>query len=85
MALVTFSDHTTLLSPPTHDLDSVLAALDRAHTGPQGTALADAVACAIGVAKTIAGPPGVRRPPATIAWWRHASSPFAPADRRLIA
>jgi Ca-activated chloride channel family protein len=66
MALVTFSDHTTLLSSPTHDLDGVLAALDRAHTGPQGTALADAVARAVGVAKTIAGPPGARRPPATI-------------------
>jgi len=66
MSLVTFSDHTTLLSPPTHDLDSVLAGLDRAHTGPQGTALADAVARAVSVAKTIAGPPGAKRPPATI-------------------
>ena len=44
----------------------MLAALDRARTGPQGTALADAVARAVGVAKTIAGPPGARRPPATI-------------------
>jgi Ca-activated chloride channel family protein len=66
MSLITFSDHTTLLSPPTHDLDSVRAALDRAHTGPQGTALSDAVARAVGVAKTIAGPPGARRPPASI-------------------
>jgi Ca-activated chloride channel family protein len=66
MSLITFSDHTTLLSPPTHDLDSVRAALARAHTGPQGTALADAVARAVGVAKTIAGPPGPGRPPASI-------------------
>jgi len=66
MSLITFSDHSTLLAPPTHDVGSVLAALDRAHTGPQGTALADAVARAVGVAKTVASKPGVRRPPATI-------------------
>jgi Ca-activated chloride channel family protein len=66
MSLITFSDHTTLLAPPTHDLTSVLAGLDRAHTGPQGTALADAVARAVGVAKTVAVAPGARRPPATI-------------------
>ena len=66
MSLITFSDHTTLLAPPTHDIPSVLASLDRAHTGPQGTALADAVARAVGVAKTVAVKPGARRPPATI-------------------
>ena len=36
MALITFSDHTTLAATPTHDLTLVRAAIDRARTGPAG-------------------------------------------------
>jgi Ca-activated chloride channel family protein len=66
VALITFSDHSELVAPPTHDLDLVRAALSRAHTGPQGTALADAVARAVLVARSVQRPAGARRPPAVI-------------------
>jgi Ca-activated chloride channel family protein len=66
MSVITFSDHTTLAVPPTHDLTRVRAALDRARTGPQGTALADAVSRAVAVAKGVAVKPGSKRPPAVI-------------------
>jgi Ca-activated chloride channel family protein len=42
------------------------AALDRARSGPQGTALADAVARAVAVAKAVPAKPGSKRPPAVI-------------------
>lgn len=66
VAVITFSDHSELVAPPTHDLDLARSALGRAHTGPQGTALADAVARAVTVAKTVQRPAGARRPPAVI-------------------
>jgi Ca-activated chloride channel family protein len=66
VAVITFSDHTTLVTPPTHDRNLARAALDRAQSGPQGTALADAVARAVRVAKTVPRKPGARRPPAVI-------------------
>ena len=66
VAVITFSDHTTLVAPPTHDTTLARDALERAHTGPQGTALADAVARAVTVAKTVPRTPGSRRPPAVI-------------------
>jgi Ca-activated chloride channel family protein len=66
VSLITFSDHTTLAVPPTHDLARVRAALDRARTGPQGTALADAVSRAVAVAKAVPAQSGSKRPPAVI-------------------
>lgn len=66
VAVITFSDHSTLVMPPTHDTELAREALARAHTGPQGTALADAVARAVVVAKTVQRPAGARRPPAVI-------------------
>jgi Ca-activated chloride channel homolog len=66
MSLITFSDHTTLSVPPSSDLDRVRSALDRARTGPQGTALADAVSRAVAVAKAVPAKPGAKRPPAVI-------------------
>jgi Ca-activated chloride channel family protein len=66
VAVITFSDHTSLVAPPTHDLTLVQNALDRARSGPQGTALADAVVRAVNVAKTVPRKPGSRRPPAVI-------------------
>lgn len=65
MALITFSDHTTLSAVPTHDLDLVRAAIDRAHTGPQGTALADAISRAVNVGRSVPASKG-KRPPAVI-------------------
>jgi Ca-activated chloride channel homolog len=66
VAVITFSDHASLVAPPTHDLALVRNAIDRAHTGPQGTALADAVVRAVNVAKTVPRNAGARRPPAVI-------------------
>ena len=53
ISVITFSDHSSVVVPPTHDRASARAALERARTGPQGTALAGAVARAIAVAKTV--------------------------------
>jgi Ca-activated chloride channel family protein len=66
MSVITFSDHTTLASPPTHDLDRVRAVIARARTGPQGTALADAVARSVAVARAVPAKPGSKRPPAVV-------------------
>jgi Ca-activated chloride channel family protein len=66
MSVITFSDHTTLASPPTHDLDRVRMVLARARTGPQGTALADAVARGVAVARAVPAKPGSKRPPAVV-------------------
>lgn len=66
MALVTFSDHTSVVAPPTHDLSQVEAALERAKTGPQGTALAEGVVKAIQVAGTVKGTAEGKRPPAVV-------------------
>ncbi|MGZ4334501.1 MAG: vWA domain-containing protein [Gaiellaceae bacterium] len=66
VALVTFSDHVAVAAPPTHGLDLVRAALARAHTGPQGTALADAVVQAVRIGASVRGTVRGRRPPAVV-------------------
>jgi Ca-activated chloride channel family protein len=66
LALVTFSDHVAVAASPTHNLDAVSAALARAHTGPQGTALADAVVRAVRVASLVKGSVRGHRPPAAV-------------------
>lgn len=68
MSVITFSDHTSVVAAPTHDLLHVRSVIENARTGPQGTALADAVAHAVQVAKTVRGPAGntTQRPPAVV-------------------
>jgi Ca-activated chloride channel family protein len=66
MAVVTFSDHAAVVQPPTRDLAAVRAVLARAHTGPQGTALADAVARAVAVSRTVGPTSSASRPPAVV-------------------
>lgn len=66
VALVTFSDGTAVVAPPTHDVTVVDSALARAHSGPQGTALADAVGRAVRVATAVKGSTRGKRPPGTI-------------------
>jgi len=67
MAVITFSDHSAVAVAPTHDLNAVRRALAHAHTGPQGTALADAVVRAVAVARRADGPQrGGKRPPAAV-------------------
>jgi Ca-activated chloride channel homolog len=65
MAVITFSDHAAVVQAPTRDPNAIRAAIDRAHTGPQGTALADAVARGVAVARTVRGAVG-HRPPAVV-------------------
>jgi Ca-activated chloride channel family protein len=65
-ALITFSDHVAVDVPPTHDLDRVRLALARAKSGPQGTALADAVWRGIDVARQVPRAANGKRPPAVV-------------------
>ena len=66
VALVTFSDHVAVAAAPTRNMDTVSAALARAHTGPQGTALADAAVRAVRVASLVKGSVRGHRPPAAV-------------------
>jgi Ca-activated chloride channel family protein len=67
MALVTFSDHAAVSVPATHDLIAMRAGIARAQSGPQGTALADAVTRAVDVGLSVKGQAqGSRRPPAIV-------------------
>jgi Ca-activated chloride channel family protein len=66
MSLVTFSDHTAVSVPATHDLFAIRTAIARTKTGPQGTALADAVSRAVDVGRSVKGTATNRRPPAII-------------------
>lgn len=66
VSLITFSDHAAVVAPPTSDLTQVQAALARAKSGPQGTALASAVAKAVHVGLSVHGSVKNKRPPAVI-------------------
>jgi Ca-activated chloride channel family protein len=66
MALVTFSDHAAVSVPATHDLTAMRAAIARAKSGPQGTALAEAVTRAVDVGVSVKGQTTNRRPPAVV-------------------
>jgi Ca-activated chloride channel family protein len=67
VALVTFSDHAAVVVPATHDLDVMRAGIARAKSGPQGTALAEAVSRAVDVGVSVKGQAeGQRRPPAIV-------------------
>ncbi len=66
LSLLTFSDHVAVSAAPTRSMDAVSAALARAHTGPQGTALADAVVRAVRVASLVKGSVPGHRPPAAV-------------------
>jgi Ca-activated chloride channel family protein len=67
IALVTFSDHAAVVVPATHDLDVMRAGIARAKSGPQGTALAEAVSRAVDVGVSVKGQvQGQRRPPAIV-------------------
>jgi Ca-activated chloride channel family protein len=66
VALVTFSDHAAVVAPPTRDVEQVRAVLARTRTGPQGTALADAVARGVRVGASVRGTVQGHRPPAVV-------------------
>jgi Ca-activated chloride channel homolog len=64
-SVITFSDHAAIVAPATHDMTQIRAAITRAKSGPQGTALADAVARAVDVGLSVHGS-GNLRPPAVV-------------------
>lgn len=66
MAVETFSDHSDVVSPPSSDLVRARAAISAAHTGPQGTALGQAVFHAVQVARTVPEEKPGKKPPAVI-------------------
>jgi Ca-activated chloride channel family protein len=66
MSLVTFSDHTAVTVPPTHDLTLMRNGIKKAKAGPQGTALADAALRAVQVGSSVEGTQKSKRPPAAI-------------------
>jgi len=66
MALVTFSDHAAVVVPATHDLTAMRAGIARAKSGPQGTALAEAVSRAVDVGLSVKGQARGQRPPAIV-------------------
>ena len=66
MALVTFSDHAAVVVPATHDLTAMRAGIARAKSGPQGTALAEAVSRAVDVGLSVKGQAKGQRPPAIV-------------------
>ena len=66
MAVVTFSDHSDVVAPPSNDLARIRAAILAAHTGPQGTALGQAVFHAVQVARTVPEEKTGKKPPAAI-------------------
>ena len=66
MSLVTFANDVSVVSAPTRNLQQVEAALDRAKTGPQGTALMQAVVKGVQVAASVKGTVKGHRPPAVV-------------------
>lgn len=65
VAAVAFSDHSAVVAPPTRDRQVVLSALNRLHTGPQGTALLEAALRAVRLGHALP-PVNGKRPPATV-------------------
>ncbi|HZQ82770.1 MAG TPA: VWA domain-containing protein [Gaiellaceae bacterium] len=65
-SLVSFSNDVSVVTPPTHDLTQVDAALARQKTGPEGTALMEAVEKAVQVGASVKGTVKGRRPPAVV-------------------
>jgi Ca-activated chloride channel homolog len=63
MSVLTFSDHASVVSPPTRDTTRLRYVIEHAQTGPQGTALAAAVSRAVDVAVSVhSSTHGVRVP-----------------------
>lgn len=66
MSVLTFSDHSSVVAPPTRDLTRLHYVIAHARSGPQGTALAEAISRAVDVAASVhASTPG-RKVPARI-------------------
>jgi Ca-activated chloride channel family protein len=65
VAVVAFSDHSAVVVPPTRDRSVVDGALARLHSGPEGTALTDALLRALLLGHSLPKIDG-KRPPASV-------------------
>jgi Ca-activated chloride channel family protein len=66
ISVVTFSDHTSVVAPPTRDLTRLRFVLAQARSGPQGTALAAAVSRGVDIALSVHSSSAGRPVPALI-------------------
>jgi Ca-activated chloride channel family protein len=66
ISVVTFSDHASVVAPPTRDTIRLRYVIEHAQSGPQGTALAEAVSRAVDVANSVHSSTKGRRVPAEI-------------------
>jgi Ca-activated chloride channel family protein len=66
MSIITFSDHASVVSPPTRDTTRLRYVIEHAKSGPQGTALASAVSRAVDVALSVHSSTRGRRVPGQI-------------------
>jgi Ca-activated chloride channel family protein len=66
ISVITFSDHSSVVAPPTRDTTRLRYVLAHARSGPQGTALASAVARGVDVAQSVHSPGSNRHIPALI-------------------
>jgi Ca-activated chloride channel family protein len=66
ISVITFSDHAAVVAPPTRDLTRLRYVLEHARSGPQGTALAAAVARGVDVATSVHSSTPGRHIPALI-------------------
>jgi Ca-activated chloride channel homolog len=66
MSVLTFSDHTSVIAPPTRDVIRLHYVIAHARSGPQGTALAEAISRAVDVANSVHSSTPGRRVPARI-------------------
>jgi Ca-activated chloride channel family protein len=66
VAVETFSDHAAVVAPPSSDPVRADIAIGHARSGPQGTALAEAVWHAVDVAHSVPADSHGKRPPAAI-------------------
>jgi Ca-activated chloride channel family protein len=64
-SVVIFSDHAAVVAPATHDMTQIRTVIMSAKSGPQGTALADAVMRGVDVGLSVHGT-GNLRPPAVV-------------------
>jgi Ca-activated chloride channel family protein len=66
ISVVTFSDHASVVAPPTRDTIRLRYVIEHAQSGPQGTALAEAVSRAVNVAVSVHSSTRGKRVPAEI-------------------
>jgi Ca-activated chloride channel family protein len=84
VGLITFSDHAAVVTGPTVLRSPLLAALQRARTGPQGTALTLAIARGVTVADVSPDNGGVRPPAVEIVLSDGGQTARGPTPQQVV-